>query len=361
VPRDLVLVTASLRPDGGGTALVARLLARVAAEFAAEAGVEFRILDLESASPLPIATTPRHFGGSQARLAAAVIREQLGSEKPALIFDHLGPARIQSLLPATLRSPYLVFLHGVEVWRRLSFGRRRALLGATALLANSNFTAARAEAINPGLGRIQVVPLALEERPPEGVVDETVLARAGRDFVLTVGRLHPAERYKGHDELLAAWPQISREHPGARWVVAGTGDDLPRLRAEAKKLGVAASVVFTGFVSEATLAELYARCAVFALPSHGEGFGLVYLEAMRAGKPCIALAGTAAAEVIVDGETGLLLREGTVEGLSDAVLSLLKEPHRATEFGRASAARFETQYRFDRFRDQLARHLQHLV
>jgi glycosyltransferase involved in cell wall biosynthesis len=89
---------------------------------------------------------------------------------------------------------------------------------------------------------------------------------------LTVGRLHSAERYKGHDQMLEAWPRIAREQPGARWVIAGAGDDRPRGEAAAARLGVADSVVFTGFTSEATLAEHYARCGLFALPSRGEGF-----------------------------------------------------------------------------------------
>ena len=72
-------------------------------------------------------------------------------------------------------------------------------------------------------------------------------------------------------------------HPGARLVVAAGGDDRRRLEAKAADLELGRRV-FTGFTSEATLAELYRRCAAFAMPSRGEGFGLVYLEAMRAGE-----------------------------------------------------------------------------
>ena len=93
-------------------------------------------------------------------------------------------------------------------------------------------------------------------------------------------------------------PPLLAARPGARLVVAGDGDDRPRLEARAAALGLGGAVLFTGFVSEATLAELYRRAAVFVMPSLGEGFGLVYLEAMRAGKPCVAARGSAAEEVV---------------------------------------------------------------
>jgi phosphatidylinositol alpha-1,6-mannosyltransferase len=95
------------------------------------------------------------------------------------------------------------------------------------------------------------------------------------------------ERYKGHDQILDAWPVVRSRIPDARLVIVGDGDDAPRLRAKAASLGLAASVLFTGFVTEAQLAALYQKASVFAMPSREEGFGLVYLEAMARGVPCI--------------------------------------------------------------------------
>ena len=102
------------------------------------------------------------------------------------------------------------------------------------------------------------------------------------------------ERYKGHDQLLEAMTTL----PDARLVVAGDGDDRRRLEEKAAALGLGDRTFFTGFLSEATLAELYRRCAAFVMPSRGEGFGLVYLEAMRAGKPVLAARGSAAEEIV---------------------------------------------------------------
>ena len=148
------------------------------------------------------------------------------------------------------------------------------------------------------------------------------------------------ERYKGHDQILEALPRV----PGARLVVAGDGDDRPRLEARAADLGCEERVTFTGFVSEATLAELYRRAAVFVMPSLGEGFGLVYLEAMRAGKPCVAARGSAADEVVADGETGFLVDRDDPEELASVLDRLLASPDLARRMGEAGRRRWREQF-----------------
>lgn len=346
--RDLLFVSAGLDLHGGGRAAAGRLLAASCAEYAAQRGLHLSILSLAGGFPvdgIPVAT----FGGRQGALAMAVWRRQAGSDRPAVVYDLLGPARIAAWTLPPLRAPYLVPLYGIEVWRPLRGARLRALNRATVRLAISAYTARRAREANPGLrAEIAVLPLCLEEREPEGRVDPEVLARAGEGYILIVGRMQATERYKGHEALLAALP------PGARLVVAGDGDDRPRLLSLARQAGVAERVLFTGFVSEATLAELYRRAAVFAMPSWGEGFGLVYLEAMRAGKPCVALADTAAAEIVAGGETGLLVPQGDPAALSSALARLFAEPDLARRFGAAGERRYREVYSRERFRAGLA-------
>jgi phosphatidylinositol alpha-1,6-mannosyltransferase len=141
--------------------------------------------------------------------------------------------------------------------------------------------------------------------------------------------------------------------PEARLVVAGDGDDRARLQAKAAGLGMADRVLFTGFTSEATLMELYRRCAAFAMPSRGEGFGLVYLEAMRAGKPVLAARGSAAEEIVVDGTTGLLADPDDREELRDALGRLLGYPGEARRMGEAGFERWRRELGAERFRERL--------
>ena len=177
--RDLVLVTAGLGLDGGGRAVAGRLLARAGAEWAGAREVGFRVLDLGAGAPPGLGgLAVRSFAGRRAALAGAVARAQLGRRAPALAFDLLGLARIQALLPAALRSPYLVAVYGIEIWRPLTWSRRRALAGAAERIGISRAALDRARPFLPaGAAEVSVVPLCLEERPPEGEADAELLAR----------------------------------------------------------------------------------------------------------------------------------------------------------------------------------------
>ncbi|HEV3457654.1 MAG TPA: glycosyltransferase family 4 protein [Thermoanaerobaculia bacterium] len=358
--RDLVFVSAGLELDGGGRALAGRLLAAGSAAYARERGIGWSLLSLGGLDGFAPGGGARAFGGRQGALALAIWRRQVASGRRfAFIYDLLGPARAQAWLPPPLRAPYLVATYGIEVWRSLSGTRSRALRHATVRLATSSHTLARARAANGDFGPVVVLPLCLEERPPAGEVDAALLARAGRDFTLTVGRMAATERYKGQDHLLQALQRLPATPPHAgdadppRLVIAGGGDDRPRLEALAATLGVAGRVLFTGFVSEATLAELYARAAVFAMPSRGEGFGLVYLEAMRASRPCIAARDSAAAEIVADGETGLLVDPLDPDAIAAALGRLLASPELAHAMGEAGRRRFEQLFTPRRFRERL--------
>jgi phosphatidylinositol alpha-1,6-mannosyltransferase len=352
--RDLIFVSAGLELDGGGRALAGRLLAAGSAAYARERGIGWSLLSLQGLDGFAPGGGARSFAGRQAALALAVWRRQLGAgRRVALVYDLLGPARTQAWLPAPLRAPYLVVIYGIEVWRRLSGARSRALRHATVRLATSGFTLAEARAANRDLGPVEVLPLCLEERPPAGEVDGALLDRAGRDYLLIVGRMAATERYKGHEQLLQALPRLPAAMSAPRLVIAGDGDDRPRLEALAHTLGVAGQVLFTGFVSEATLAELYARAAVFVMPSRGEGFGLVYLEAMRARRPCVAARTSAAAEIIADGETGLLVDPLDPDAIAGALGRLLASPELARAMGEAGRRRLEALFTPRRYRERL--------
>jgi len=353
-----LFVSAGLDLDGGGRALAGRLLARTCGELAREWEIGCEILALgRSGAPEPA----HYFGNDQRGLALAAWRRQLALRRPALVFDLIGPARIQAWLPAPLRAPYLLPLYGIEVWCPLGWQRRRALAHATVRLAISRYTVERARPFVPDLSEVHVLPLALEERAPEGAVDLDLVSHLGTGFLLIVGRMASGERYKGHDQILEALPRL----PGARLVVAGDGDDRPRLEARAADLGLAfpkgGRVTFTGFISEATLAELYRRCAALVLPSLGEGFGLVYLEAMRAGKPCVAARGSAAEEVIADGTTGFLVDRDDPEELASALGRLLASPDLARRMGEAGRHRWREQFSLQRFQAGLRPLLEELA
>ena len=354
----VLFVSAGLTLAGGGRAAAGRLLADACARFARERGIGFRLLALEGGG-LPDDDTPvRSFGGDQRALALEVWKSQWARRRTAYVFDLLGPARVQAYLPGPLRSPHLVPLYGIEVWRPLEWDRRRALATAKAAFAISGYTLARARPYLPRRAEpIPVIPLALEERRPEGAVDASLISRLDRGFLLIVGRMEATERYKGHDQVLEAMTAL----PDARLVVAGDGGDRARLESKTAALGMGDRVFFTGFLSEATLAELYRRCAAFVMPSQGEGFGLVYLEAMRAGKPVLAARGSAAEEIVRHEETGLLVNPEDREELREALSRLLGYPGEARRMGEAGRERWRGEFGAERFRERMAPLLERLT
>jgi phosphatidylinositol alpha-1,6-mannosyltransferase len=199
----------------------------------------------------------------------------------------------------------------------------------------------------------EVLPLALLPERDTSSVDGALVASITPRTIVMASRMGAAERFKGHDELLEAWPVILGRRPDARLAIVGRGDDVKRLESKANGLGLAGSVRFTGAITEATLDAMLAKAGGFALPSRAEGFSLAYLRAMRAGVPCIAGENDAAREVIEDGVTGMLVPAADRDAVAQAVISLLGDSVRRRGMGDAGRTRFEQHFSFAHFRDSL--------
>ena len=166
---------------------------------------------------------------------------------------------------------------------------------------------------------------------------------AGRKVLLTVGRLSADERYKGHDQVIEAMPQLIERFDNVVYVVAGEGADKSRLESLAKKNGVEKSVRLIGKVSDQELPDLYSVADIFVMPSQGEGFGIVFLEALRCGVPAIGGKFDGSRDALVDGEIGVLVDPENTNELVDAMNSLLSK-------GRGSQARTTVdRFKFENF------------
>ncbi len=186
--------------------------------------------------------------------------------------------------------------HGVEVWKPLTSPRRRALLRANVVLAPSRDTAQKlieVQGVPPE--KIRRLPWPLNPRilhwadaPTRLPLPPGFPERAR--VILSVGRWAASERYKGADALIRSVSQLVTIFPGLHLVAVGTGDDLSRLQRLAAQLNIADRVHFLEYLSCEEIAACYARAELFALPSTGEGFGLVFLEAMAFSKPVVGAA-----------------------------------------------------------------------
>jgi phosphatidylinositol alpha-1,6-mannosyltransferase len=295
--------------------------------------------------------------GSQARFVWQTWRTFRRHRHDLVFFDLVGLARSILLpLPGLPPPRFVVFVHGIELEAARHGPRVRALRAAHRLIANSRFTADRLRAQLPDLGdRIRVVPLCIDPARVEAwqVLERGQGAPRREPAALIVGRMWAAERGKGHDELLAAWPSVRRQVPGAELWIVGGGDDVARLEAKARELGLADAARFLGRVSDEELGSLYRRASVFAMPSRQEGFGLAWAEAMWWGLPCIGATADAAGQVIRDGETGELVPYGDVAALGRALVGLLSDPARARRMGEAGRCRAREHFGYGRFRSDL--------
>jgi phosphatidylinositol alpha-1,6-mannosyltransferase len=162
-------------------------------------------------------------------------------------------------------------------------------------------------------------------------------------------------RYKGQEALLKAFPTIHNRFPNSQLVLAGEGDDLLRLRALAGSLSpIAQSAVFMpGYVDDDLLDRLYRDCFLFVMPSEGEGFGLVYLEAMAHAKPCLGARLDATPSVIQDNVTGLLVDDPRAPAqIANGICWLLANPDDARRMGLAAYELVRSHHRFSHFRDR---------
>ena len=352
-PSPLLAVVRS-QPSGDGVGYVGMLLRAALARLAA---TEPRVVALDAADMLRPTRTER------LRFTWRLARAQRAVSSYPVIFNHLGIARAQRTIPRPLRKPYAVFLHGVEIWDpELDRSRRAAVRGAVLRLSNSRYTAERVGRAHPDLGPIVPCPLSLLPDAAAPTKDDEMAARrlAGdtRSRVIIVGRMSSVERYKGHDELLSAWPRVVSAVPHATLFIVGAGDDLGRLAALAEGTGVGGRVVFTGFLPDSVMRALLRVCDVFAMPSRGEGFGLAYLEAMRAGLPCIGSTADAGQDVIVHDVTGLLVPtspagEIAVGALAGSIIDLLGDRNRRIRLGEAGRRREAEDLSFRRFEARL--------
>lgn len=335
----------SFASDAGGVGYVARLLRRALLD--ADTDPWLVELGMRRRDPPTIAARLRFLG----QLAVGAVTRRADW----MLFNHVDAARALWAIPSIVRQPYGVFVHDLDVWSPdLSASRLATLTDARVLISNSAFTASRARAAHEGRLRPVPCPLGLmDPEPIAGDPDATLVSLCGPATALIVGRVTSDERYKGHDQLIEAWPMVRAAVKDARLLVAGWGDDVDRLRRKATALGVAEAICFAGYVSEATLDALFARAGAYAMPSGREGFGLVYLEAMRRGVPCIGSTLDAAGEVIAHGETGFLVDRDDARELAGALVTLLGNPLRRQAMGAAARRRFQQHFTYEHFRGRL--------
>jgi glycosyltransferase involved in cell wall biosynthesis len=158
-------------------------------------------------------------------------------------------------------------------------------------------------------------------------------------IAVSIGRHVPE---KGYRHLVDGAARLERTKPDVHWILVGDGELRGELEAQAQRLGLVSHVHFTGWRDD--VAEMLALADVFVLPSESEGFGRVLVEAMAMGRPVVATNVGGIPDIVLDGETGLLVEPANAAALADAVRALVDEPARAARLGAAGRVRAESTF-----------------
>lgn len=234
---------------------------------------------------------------------------------------------------------------------------QRSLRRADALVAVSEFVARTLDDSGHDPARTHVVLNAIDPAAWVPGLDRDATRREldiadGAPVVLTVCRLFPG---KGPSELIRALAKVRTEHPDVRLLIvggemaSGYARELADLAAE---LGLADNVVLTGRRSD--VARLMAAADVYAMPSLGEPFGLVFVEAMAMRLPVVALDSGGAPEIVEHGRTGLLCAPGDVDQLATNLCELIAGPERRARMGALGRQRVEEHFTIGRMARDMA-------
>lgn len=349
--RILALVTDAFGSSGGMAKFNRDLLSALCAYPGCDEVVAIPRLMSKPTGPLPPKLSYITTGlNSKWRFALAAVRAAFARPSFGLVFcGHINLVPLGFIAAKLAQAPFVTMLHGVEAWQPTSNCLTRFLVRfAGSFVAVSELTKQRFLGwAAVGKTSSYVLPNSIDVslfgsgQPSPRLLDRYGLH--GRKVLLTLGRLSADERYKGVDEVLEILPQLVRKVSNLVYLVVGDGTDRARLENKACQKGLAGHVVFTGRVSEEEKADHYRVADAFVMAGCGEGFGIVYLEALACGIPVVASKLDASCEAVRNGELGILVNPKDPVELQDGILAALEKPRGAVPAGLAhfSCANFQ--------------------
>ncbi|MBI2411043.1 MAG: glycosyltransferase family 4 protein [Candidatus Kerfeldbacteria bacterium] len=296
-----------------------------------------------------------------------------------LVGQILPLGTVALMLHLWLRIPYTVMTHAMDVTlpfgpegsRRKQWLIKNILHKAAAVTTVSSFTKNKLRELGVQSHKIFLVypcphitpELLSAKHPPQDYSRELRFATQsrcsleylaagiaqGKKIILSVGRL--VER-KGFDMVIRALPELRKIFPNILYIIVGDGTDRQRLEQIAREQRVDDIVHFTEVISDEAIAQWFAACTFFVMPSRKlsnndvEGFGIVYLEANSFGKPVIAGNSGGVHDAVIDGQTGLLVEPENVTMLTQAMNRFLDDSAFAQRLGQQGQARVHEQFRW---------------
>jgi phosphatidylinositol alpha-1,6-mannosyltransferase len=274
------------------------------------------------------------FGGSKLRFIWASIWAALKFE--TIVLSHINlllVAKIIRLLSPNKR--IILFAHGIEVWRTLAPWKVHFLKRNVEIWAVSHFTKQRMVDLH-GLDSSQInvlnnslsakVNLSQQFDKPKQLLQRYHLDPS-KPILYTLNRLSSTERYKGYDKVIQALAGLKKEGIAFQYLLAGKADDIEQKRIESLigEENLTNEVQLIGFVNNDELNAHFLLCDVFIMPSTGEGFGVVFIEAAAQGCQLIGGNADGSTDALRNGKLGQMVNPTSIEEIKKAIKTAIND------------------------------------
>jgi glycosyltransferase involved in cell wall biosynthesis len=283
--------------------------------------------------------TKFHYGGNiPAKLrtlyfALLLLINSLQKRPDLILCCHVNFTPVASFVKSITGIPYWTFIYGVDVWNIKNPLIKKALANSDRVVSIGTYTNSRL------LARENVDPQKIDLLPCTFQYNRFNIAKklkyllekynlnTDQPVILTIARLAGEERYKGYDQVIRSLPEIIQSIPNVHYLIGGKGGDRPRIEKLIKDLNLQDHVTLAGFIPDEELCDYYNLCDVFAMPSKGEGFGIVYLEALACGKPTVGGNQDGAIDALCNGELGVLVDPDDLTEISTVITKILQKTY----------------------------------
>lgn len=274
--------------------------------------------------PLPLRTVA---------FATEVMKIGLWQRPNLVISTHVNFTPAAYWLKRLAGIPYWTIAYGTDAWDIEQKTLKTALHYADKIIAISSYTRDRLlKEQNLDPAKISLLPCTFDASrfqiapKPQYLLNRYQLT-VEQPIILTVGRLDSTQKYKGYDQILLALPEIRCQIPNVHYILVGKGGDRPRIEQLIAQLNLQDCVTLAGFVPDDEICDYYNLCDVFAMPSKGEGFGIVYLEALACGKPTLGGNQDGAIDALCHGELGALVNPDDLGEIAETLVRILQKTY----------------------------------
>ena len=246
-----------------------------------------------------------------------------------VICGHLSLLPLAAIAAFICRARLALIIHGIESWQRRRWVVRFATRAIDSLVSVSSLTAERFTSWSGvRMNKAFILPnsVDLSQFKPGGR-DIRLIKRyrlGSSKVILTVGRLAAQERMKGFDEVIDVMPQLLKRFPTLKYLIVGDGSDRPRLETKVRDNGLSNHVIFAGRIPDEEKVLHYNLADAYVMPSAGEGFGIVLIEAAACGLPIVGSQVDGSREALLNGRLGCLVNPTNQSELLEAVTTALR-------------------------------------